>query len=110
MHTGDSNAVLQAHEFSKHLRARNDWDVIRPRRRNLRILTRNRRTRDHNFSPGHIFSTMSDEDNGAQTRQTLRNLGIAEIRTRNFVAEVQQHLGDAAHADAADADKMNALD
>ena len=32
-----------------------------------------------------------------------------QIGAGNLVAEVQQHLGNAAHADAADADKMNSL-
>ena len=35
--------------------------------------------------------------------------GALEIGAGDLVAEVQQHLGDAAHADAADADKMDAL-
>ena len=34
---------------------------------------------------------------------------LLQIGAGNLVAEVQQHLGDAAHADAADADEMNAL-
>ena len=32
-----------------------------------------------------------------------------EVGSGDFVAEVQQHLGDAAHADASDADEVNAL-
>ena len=33
----------------------------------------------------------------------------AEIGAGDLVAEVEQHFGDAAHADAANADEMNAL-
>ena len=35
--------------------------------------------------------------------------GILQIGTGNFVAKIQQHLGNTAHADATDADEMNTL-
>jgi hypothetical protein len=34
---------------------------------------------------------------------------VLEIRAGNFVSEIEQHLGNAAHADSTDAYKMNAL-
>jgi hypothetical protein len=41
--------------------------------------------------------------------QTLRDGRTLQVRAGNFVAEIQQHLGNAAHADAADAHEMYAL-
>ncbi len=39
-----------------------------------------------------------------------RDRVLLEVRSLHFVAEVQQHLGDAAHAAAADADEVDAMD
>ena len=46
-------------------------------------------------------------DAGAQRRQAAGNVAVAQVRAGHPVAQVQQHLGDAAHADAADADEMD---
>jgi hypothetical protein len=53
---------------------------------------------------------MSFEYGRAQIRKPLGHSGTLEVRTGDFIAEVQQYLGDAAHADAADSDEMNVLD
>jgi hypothetical protein len=45
-----------------------------------------------------------------QRRQALRDCGTFQVGAGDFVAEVQQYLGNAAHADAADAYEMDALD
>ena len=42
--------------------------------------------------------------------QTLGDRGTFQIGAGDLVAEIQQHLGNAAHADAADAYEMDALD
>ena len=39
--------------------------------------------------------------------QAADDVAVAHVRPRHRVAEVQQHLGDAGHADAADADEMD---
>ena len=52
---------------------------------------------------------MPFENNCSKAGQALRNSAGFQIGSRNLVAEIQQHLGDAAHADAADAYEMNLL-
>ena len=52
---------------------------------------------------------MSFEGDGAHGGQALGDRRGFQVGAGDLVAEVQQHLGDAAHADAADADEMNAL-
>jgi hypothetical protein len=46
----------------------------------------------------------------AEAGQPLRYRGTLQVGARDFVAEIQQDFGNAAHADATDAYKMNALD
>jgi hypothetical protein len=46
---------------------------------------------------------------GAQTGQALSDSGGLEIGAGDLVSEIEQDLGDAAHADAADAYEVDAL-
>jgi hypothetical protein len=46
---------------------------------------------------------VADLDLAAQLAEPPGRVRLAEVRTRDLVAEVQQHFRDAAHADAADA-------
>ena len=58
---------------------------------------------------GDIFGAMTFECDRAQTFQSLRNGGGFQVGAGNLVAEIQQHLGDATHADPADSHKVHAL-
>src|SRR5438094_23669 len=49
-------------------------------------------------------------DSGAELRQAISNCAAPQVRARDFESEIQQHLGDTAHADATDSYKMHALD
>src|SRR5687767_15542991 len=53
---------------------------------------------------------MTDQDGRAEALQSMRNVVALEIGALHFVAQVQQYFRDAAHADAADADEVNAVD
>ena len=48
-------------------------------------------------------------DRGAQCRQALGGGGQLQIGAADDVSEIQQHLGDAAHADSADPREMQVL-
>src|SRR6185312_15904184 len=54
-----------------------------------------------------VFRVVADRDPDALLAQPLDVGAVGNVRARHGVAEVRQHLGDAAHADAADADEMN---
>ncbi len=56
-----------------------------------------------------VVGSMADSDDRTETLEALRRLGFGEIRAADDVSHVEQHLGDAAHADAADADEMNVV-
>src|SRR4029078_1075949 len=49
-------------------------------------------------------------DPGAESRQALGHGVGLEVAALHLVTEVEQHLGDAAHAAAADADEVDAMD
>src|SRR6202034_3819436 len=68
------------------------------------------RTRYHDhIRIAQVQSVVSNENLDSQAREPLRHRIALKIRALHFVAQVQQHLGDSAHAAAADADQMNAL-
>src|SRR3990172_193969 len=54
-----------------------------------------------------VLRPVADEDLAAQLLQPLRGVRFLHVRTGDLVAQIQEHLGDAAHTDAADADKMD---
>src|SRR5713101_3248912 len=53
---------------------------------------------------------MADRDRDAEVAQPLDVLAFGDVRARYRVAEIGQHLRNAAHADAADADEMDRTD
>ena len=57
-----------------------------------------------------IFGLMADGDCDALLAQALDIGVVGQIAALNLVAEIMQDFGDAAHADAADADEMNDAD
>ena len=82
---------------------------LRVRGGDFRIVARDRGAGDDHFGSGDVLGAMAFEDDGAQRGQAMRDRRRLQVGAGNLVAEVQQHLGDAAHADAADADEMHAL-
>ena len=75
----------------------------------LGIVRRDGRTGDHHLGAGNVLRGVAFEDGRAQAGQAMGDGRALQIGAGNLVAEIQQHLGDTAHADAADADEMNAL-
>ena len=67
-------------------------------------------TGDDYISTLYVFRDVPFKDSGAQRGQALRDAGILEVGAGDFIAKIQQDLGNAAHADAADAYEMDALD
>ena len=57
-----------------------------------------------------IVRLVADRDGRALVAQALHVGDVGGVRALHRVAEIDQHLGDAAHADAADADEMDGAD
>src|ERR1700680_4030764 len=109
MHAGDGDAVFQAHQLGQHFRALNHGDVEAVGFGDFGILHGNRRTGHYNFGPRDVFSAMSFEDCSPESGEALVHGRTLQVRARNFVTEIEQHLGNATHADAADTYEMDAL-
>src|SRR5215469_1133388 len=110
MHASDSDAVFQAHQLSQHFGSRNDGNVAGVRGGNFRIVARDGGAGADDFSSGEIFSPMTFKGNSAQGGKTMRDSRGLEVGARDLETKVEQHLIDAAHADAADAYEMDTLD
>src|SRR5690606_21648908 len=57
-----------------------------------------------------VLGQVAEVHLGAEALQARGDRRGADVRTGDFVAEVEQHLGDTAHAHPADADEMDAAD
>ena len=73
----------------------------------LRIVALDRGGDDDHRGVADIGRVMADEHGRALLAQALDVGVVARVRALHLVAEVEQHLGDAGHADAADADEMD---
>src|SRR5690606_11348215 len=66
--------------------------------------------RDQGARALDVLGRMADQDARAQRRQPPRHGGFLDVGAADGIAQVQQDLGDAAHARAADADEMDVAD
>ena len=102
-------AAAEAHQLAEHLRARHDRDAPRARFDQFRVVASDRaghddaRRRRATFAAAWPRCTLR-----AERREPARRRVVGVVRARHLVAERAQHLGDAAHADAADADEVHA--
>ena len=73
----------------------------------LRVVGAHGAGHDDDVGARDVLGAVADADAGAQRRQPARDVALAQVGAGDRVAEVQQHLGDAGHADAADADEVD---
>ena len=109
VHAGDGDAVLEPHEFGQHLRALDDGNLARVGFDDFRIGGADRGAGDDHGGSGDVAGLVAFVDGGAQLRQAIGDRTAAQIGAGDLHAEVEQDLGDAAHADAADANEVRVL-
>ena len=105
----DRDAVLEPHQLGEHLGARDDRDAALARRVDLHVVARHRGGVDDDVRALHVGGLVAGEDLGAQPLEPLHRVAAPQVGAGDAVAEVEQHLGDAAHADAADAHEVDVL-
>jgi hypothetical protein len=76
----------------------------------FRVVVAHRGRHHHRIGRRGVLRVVADRDADALRRQAARRRAFAEIGAADLVALVGQHLGDARHAGAADADEVDALD
>src|SRR5208282_1779176 len=93
----------------EHLGALNHRYMQPPSFDNFRVIDRNCGTRNHNVRAGNVGGGVSLKNGRAQSTESLCDRRSFQVGAGNLVAEIQQHLGNPAHADATDTHEMNAL-
>ena len=107
MGAGNGNALLQAHQFGQHHRAGHDGNAPLTCGNDFRILIRHRTRHHHHIGHLQIFRAMAKLHPRTRRAQALYRGAVGQIGTGHLIAKVEQHLGNAAHADATDADEMD---
>jgi hypothetical protein len=74
----------------------------------LRVVGLHRGRYHHHVGVLHARRIVTVSDLRAEPGQMARDRRLPEIRAADLVAQIQQHLGDAGHAGAADAEEMDA--
>ena len=95
---------------AEHLGAAHDRQAARPGGDDLGIVGLDRRRDDDDLGGAEIFGVVADRDRDAEPGEPAGIGAVGEIAALHLVAEIVQHLGDAAHADAADPDEMDGAD
>ena len=110
MRAADGDGLAEAHQLGQHLGAAHDRQRFRARpcSSGLVFLIADETT---TTSASPRFSALvADEALDALVAQALHVGAVGLVGAVHPVAEIVQHLGDAAHADAADADEMHRAD
>src|SRR6266481_6953851 len=109
MRAGHGDSVFQAHQLGKHLGARNHGNFHFVRFDDFGVVRLHGRGSHHHVRAVGIGSLVAFIDRGAEILETLGDRGRFGVRARHGIAERQEHLGDAAHANTANAYQMDAL-
>ncbi len=108
--TGDGDAVAIAHQFSQHFCTRYHRDAAFQCSGDFRV-GRVHGTRHHqHVGSGSVFGTVADENLCAERFQALGDRRSLQVGTGHFIAQVQQHFGNPAHAHTADTDEVDTAD
>ncbi len=107
---GHGDAVLHPHQLGQHLGPRDDRDEARPGLLDLDVVLADGRRDDDDVGALEVLGPVADGDLGAQALEPPRGLVLLEVGAGDLVAEVEQDLGDAVHARAADADHVDVVE
>ena len=106
----DGNAALEPHQLGQHLGAAHDRQALGTCGNELRVVALDRGRHHHHLGIAERGGGMADGNLGAFLAQAFDVGAVGSVRTLHGVAEVDEHLGDAAHADAADPDEVDRTD
>src|SRR5262245_13054521 len=98
----DRDAELQAHQLGEHLRARDDRHLQAARLEDLDVVGGDGGRGHDDVRSRDASGLVTEVDARAETAQALHRVVLGEIGAGHLVAEVEEHLGDPAHAAAAD--------
>ena len=102
----NADRVLQPRDLGQHVSPAHDRNTCGARRIDLWIARLDRGGDDYRAGPLHILGGVPDEDLRAPLAQALDIVGLAYVRALHLIAHRDHDIGDARHADAANADNM----
>jgi hypothetical protein len=105
----DGDRVAEAHQLGQHLGAAHDRQKLLARRLQFGIGLLDRGRDDDHLGVAEVLGLWPTKHSMPLSRRRW-TLAPRPGRSPAPVAEIVQHLGDAAHADAADADEMHEAD
>jgi hypothetical protein len=104
---GDRDGALQAHDLGQHLRAVDHRQAAAAGLDQFGVVLLDRGRDDDDAGGAQVLGAVALVDGDAQPFQPLGDLRAAGIRALDGMTEAGEDLGDARHADAADADEMD---
>ena len=106
----DRNRRFQPHQLGQHFGPAYQRNPAGQRRFDFRIAALDGGRRDHHRCALNILRTMADFHVNALRAQTFDDIALGNIAALHLITEIVHNLGDAGHADAADADEMDRPD
>ena len=107
MRPRDRNGVFQPHQFGEHFGAADQWDAQFKCSFDFGVAALHRRRSHNHRSIAQIFGGMADHHLDPAFTQTFDDIAFGDIRTLYRITQIVHHLGNARHADAANADKVD---
>ena len=109
MHSGYGDPILQPHQFGQHLGALDHRNLAHPCFHHFGVSGGNSRTGHHHIRSCRVLRRVPFVDDRAHPGQPVSDRRAAQVGARHRIPHRQQNLRDSAHANPADADKMDPL-
>ena len=110
MSAGNGDAAFQPHQLGQHFGAAHHGNALGARRHQFGIVALDRGRYHEHVGAGDVLGLVAHGDVDALVAQAADIGALGGIGALHGVAEIAQHLGDAAHADTADADEVDGPD
>ena len=109
MSARNGNALLEAHQLSQHQGARHHRNLARTRFDHFGVVGFDGGGSHHHIDPLHMGRIVAHKGLDPQRLQTLQRGTVRQVRARDAIAEVVQHLGNTTHSRATETHKVDVL-
>ena len=110
MRSGHGNGAFKAHQLGQHLGAAHHGNARLKGGRHLWIIALDRRAGDNHRRIAQILALVANHYRDAAGAQPFHHIPLGNVGALHPVAQIVHHLGNARHANAANADEMDRAD